>query len=442
MTVGVVTPCDAATCPNCGECIYPNPGLAGAIMAAYNNTIEPAIAYLEYEIMAWWTVVYRAYKGAFLLVLDWVAGQMVDWFSTLWHYNLYPSLQAMARQLSVADTEQAFALGMFSDAKHFLRVKRTLEDLDLAGHRAQRVSDNVCVAGSMMGGMTRAALFSRAYNATAPAERLDRSANALRTVPEGSGAKVPSLMATGAAAGTNPDMKARWDAYRSRYCRDKYNNGYPVNGDKGCIGTNDDGSTDRNFADQDIDVIGQIFMKDTIDLTDYYTMQNLDALIINIAEPFVKDSAPPGSDKNVTGQAAILDAQAYKAKRQLVYDSLYHLVARRVQGSGQQMKEFIASIREDAGLDPITASENPSRNEVMQALLTERFRSGTYALQQIDEPENNRREMVIEQALQVMQMSDQLDLMDRYSLLLASKAGMQIRTQNLLSVSAGGAPVK
>ena len=62
--------------------------------------------------------------------------------------------------------------------------------------------------------------------------------------------------------------------------------------------------------------------------------------------------------------------------------------------------------------------------------MTQRFRSGKYSLRQIDEPENNQREQVIEQALQLIQMSDELDLMDHYSLLLASQVSEERTARN------------
>ena len=81
---------------------------------------------------------------------------------------------------------------------------------------------------------------------------------------------------------------------------------------------------------------------------------------------------------------------------------------------------------------------SPSHIEIMQALTVERARSGRYALEQIDEPENNRREMVIQQALQIMQMNDQLDLMDRYSLLLAAQVGAEVKEAKVLGIAASG----
>ena len=292
--------------------------------------------------------------------------------------------------------------------------------------RAGRPSDNVCVAATVTSGMTRTTAFSRAYNAAAPTERLPRSANRVNAA-----AGAPVLTSS------VEDMNERWKVYLSRYCNQNYNNGAA-----GCTAM-------QAFADQDIDVAGAVFSKDTIDVTNKETRRSLDDLVTNLAEPFIKDPAAPASAQSMAGQTALLEGQAYKAKRQLVYDSLYHIISRRVPGSpdnplapqGSQLKDFIAAIRDGTGELPST-SPNPSRNEVMRALITQRFRNGKYALTQIDEPENNRRQMVIQQALQLMQMNEQLDLMDHYALLLAAEAGQEVRETKGLGTAAGGSAFK
>ena len=75
-------------------------------------------------------------------------------------------------------------------------------------------------------------------------------------------------------------------------------------------------------------------------------------------------------------------------------------------------------------------------------MITQRFQSGKYALGQIDEPENNQREQVINQALQLIQMSDQMDLMDHWSVLLAAQVGGEIVNRTSFTSGSNGAPLK
>ena len=356
---------------------------------------------------------------------------MGGWWGTFWYYNLLPTMQMMTDQLSVSPAEQSLSIGYFMDAANLSSLRLKIKERELETHRELRPSGNTCVAGTIVGGMTRVASFRRAYNASAPTEKLPRTSNAVGLPSE---------------RGIAADINDRWNEYVTRYCRKDYNNGTPA-GPAECL-------VDAPFADQNLNVTGLIFLKDTLDLTNLVTgpdlKRNIDDLITNIAEPFAKRIVPLSTLSSLQGQIVILEGEAYKAKRQVIYDSLYHIVARRIPGSVDRTlpidplapNGYVSLLREAAGVTPPPAtviSPNPSHNEIMQALMVERFRSGQYALGQIDEPENNRREMVIQQALQVMQMNDQLDLMDRYSLLLAAQVGAEVKAAKFLGIASSGA---
>jgi len=170
------------------------------------------------------------------------------------------------------------------------------------------------------------------------------------------------------------------------------------------------------------------------------------------------------------GKDGILNALSYRTRRQVVYDSLFYIISRRVPGGfnpaaqsqppavntpaplggtengGTQLVDLLRAVRKATGEDPNTGcgpnanclSPDPSRNELFRALVAQRFQSGQYALRQIDEPENNAREQVVDQALQLMQMNDQLELMDHYSLLLSSEISNEIvERTNFTSASPG-----
>jgi hypothetical protein len=287
-----------------------------------------------------------------------------------------------------------------------------MED-DINSHREQRPSEQVCVAGTVTGSMTRASTFRRAYEMAATAERAPRGSN-------------DTSAASGNAAYKNigSAMKADWQNYVTNYCDQNYNGG--ASGCPGASGT---------MPGRDLDVTGEIFMKDTIDLkgtTDPNAKQVIDDLLKNIAEPFAKDPVAAGSLDSSKGQQTMLNSQAYRAKRQVIYDALYHIISRRAPGAGtaggaDDEATYLGQIRQAAGLDPSYFSQNPSHNEIMEVMMSERFRTGQYSIEQIDEPENNDREMVVQQAFQAMLLSDQLDLLDRYGLVLAAQASAEVK---------------
>lgn len=396
----------------CSVCIPINQ-VGTAITQNYSSTIVPALAQSLATISAYFAAAVASYIDAVLDKIDDVTDAIVGWIDTFWYYSLQPSLQAMADQLTAMSADQAAAIGGFLDAAELNRVLMDFKDRQITSHREQRMDARLCEGAVVVSGLTHTAAFRRAYNAAAPAEMLPRSANAAGTA---------------AATGTAADIDARWKNYTARYCQKAYNNGA-----SGC-------AADSPFVNQDIDVTGTVFLKDTIDVTNNDVKKSVDDLIINIAEPFAKNVIPPGAVNSATGQESVLDGESFKARRQTIYDALYHIVSRRIPGSGSDMATLISPVRAAAGISSV--SNNPSHNEVMQALTQEKFRSGKYALSEIDEPENNQRELVLQQVLQMIQMNDQLDLMDRYALLLAAQVGEEVNSMKSAGSAADEAPVK
>jgi hypothetical protein len=325
-----------------------------------------------------------------------IADNIVQWIDTFWYYNMRPAMQEQTEQLNVQETATIRDRGGFEDASEQNRLVNQMNRVEVDSIREYQPGENVCVAGTITGGMARANVISRAYARAAPVEKFNRTDN------RGGGP---------AAASRAGDASARFDNYVARYCNPQDNGGQSA-----CTGG-------TPFMDADIDVTGQIFAKDTIDLTDPDTQRSVDDLIRNIAEPFTVNNIPPEALTSAQGKQMMLELEAYKAKRQLIYTALDFIVSRRAPGS--QMGAFLGEMRDVAGVNAVDISANPSHNEIMEVMMNERFRTGAYSVDQIDSPENNEREMVIQQAFQVMQMHDQLDLMDRYALMLAAETGVE-----------------
>jgi hypothetical protein len=373
-------------------------------------------------------------------------------------------------ELNVALAEQSYALGAFQDVMNAVRNRRVLDNLQIKDQRAVRPSGQVCMAATIIGGLPRATGFADGFNAVGASSKLWRSANNFNA---------PSH------AGMAADMEWRWRQYVQNWCNADYNDGHA-----GCTATS-------ARAGNDVDIAGLIFGQDTIPLTPLVPMGNPPALnspayfdiqemVTNLAEPFSKD--PVTADPAHGGKAAILQSVSYKTKRQVAYDGIDYVISRRVPGGLNYPSQqndlqsgnlpypppdpnanpptydyayFLWQIRAltgEEGPEPTDAmlangqtppllgsnftSPNPSRNEVLRALMTQRYRSGHYSLEGIDEPENNRRQMVIDQALQLIQMNDQLDLMDHEMLLLASQISSEVEQEHGFTTVSEGAPLK
>ncbi|MDE2335997.1 MAG: hypothetical protein KGL10_01675 [Alphaproteobacteria bacterium] len=473
LTVGHVKTCRAQICGTCGNiCIAPN-SLSDALNAIYNDTIQPALDTAQQELVAYMGPMVSIFNDAIFPVLDWTKRQFDALIDTLWYYNLLPSMQDMARQLNTADAEQSFARGAFEDAANINRAAATVADMQIADHRALRPAAAICMAGTMMSGMTRATSFSDGYNAAADVGKIWRSANDYDMPAHG---------------GMALDMQYVWQhqdpvnnqaaGYVPYWCNTADNAG-----NAGC-------TQNGAYVDQDVDVAGTVFGEDTIPLTTGFPKPlpsacvtnpeavdalscnspasvNLDRLVVNLAEPFVKDPVTANPDKG--GKAAILASVSYKAKRQVVYDGLNYVISRRVPAGLNYADEsasnkytnnqlslnladpptqyqpgfqpLLKQIRALTGED-VTTADNPSRDEILRALMTQRFRSGMYAVGQINEPENSQREMVVDDALQVIQMSDDLDIMDHEMLLLASQVSNEVESQYDFGNASEGTPMK
>lgn len=397
LSLNVTTSCKAQAQCVCSLCTYAAGGMSTAITLVNTTTTLPGIAIATTQISLKFLEAMAAFNMAVAAKVLEVGKNMTDWFDVFWLYNLRPAMQAMTIQINTADSDQSNMVGQFTDGFDANRTNMAIMGVEIDTHRAMRPSENVCVSATAVGGMTNAANLRRAYGTAAPRERLARTA---------------ARSGTPAANGPGADQRARWEDYVANYCDPDLNGGAA-----GC-------TSDGSMKGRDLDVSGEIFMKDTIDVRNAETRKVVDDLITNIIEPVTMQPIPVQTLAGPQGQETFLKGESYKARRQVLYDAVYHIVGRRVPGSN--MGTYINPIREAAGINASNFVDSPSHNEVMEVMMAERFRAGTIGVNQIDEPENNNRELVVQQAFQAMQMSDQIDLLDRYALILAARVGANI----------------
>lgn len=397
LSLNVATSCKSQAQCVCSLCTYAAGGMSTAITLVNTGTTLPGIGIATTRITLKFTTAMVAFDLAVAAKIFEVGRNINDWFDVFWTYNLRPAMQAMTVQLNTADTDQANQIGSFTDSVDANRTNMAIAQTEIDTHRAVRPGENVCVGATAVGGMTKVASFRKAYAAAAPRAALSRSG---------------ASKGTAAANGPGADQKERWNDYISNFCEPGMNGGAA-----GCTSAGP-------LAGRDLDVTGEIFLNTTIDIRNDNTLKSIDALVKNVVEPVTMAPVPAASLAGPQGQEAFLKGEAYKARRQVLYDAVYYIISRRIPGSS--MGSYINPIREAAGIDPSSFSDSPSHNEILEVMMTERFRAGTMGVNQIDEPENNNRELVIQQAFQAMQMSDQIDLLDRYALILAARVGANV----------------
>lgn len=325
-----------------------------------------------------------------------------DWLDDFLVNELTPAMQDQTGQLNALIIDQTRQLASAVDGQI---MNQTLRMRDIEEARARREatpSETVCVSGSVSGGMTRSRVLSKAMSRALPAETLGVSGN-----QPGSAAEF----------GDTGYQRHRFENYVNLYCNPESNDG------EGCFG-----NPAAPYPDQDILVREVLFKENTIDLESTPgRRQSVTDLVANLVEP---EAPSPVSVSDATGtlegRERYLQNRAIRAQRALAKKVVYDVVARRTPGS--RMGDYVQELRNSAGVDLVDMSENPSWNELVNALAEERFWSGVYNIDNITEPEATMREKITVQALEVLQLNDLLDQYRNISMLAASQAAHKTMT--------------
>gem|GEM_PF-7067070 len=399
----------AEAAPCVMPCILNLPAAISSFGTTINTAATKATAEIEKAIG----------KNTAALVTDGQTGIIADRITYLqnftmnfWIKVLRPQFSQVASQFSVLEAMKKSMIGLAMDGRAQNRVMMELQKEELKARRATRPSANVKIAATMAGGMGRIKAIKDNYNLAGTVATVERTSNQKKSDDTGGAASDEEDHSSGSLT----DFKDRWNDYITRYCEVDENNGY-----SGC-------SEDQTYAAEDIDVSATLFSKETIDLTDEDVAKAVNDLVVNIAEPFVKEFVVGNVSESIEGRRAILDVEKYRAKRQVVYDAVNHIVSRRVPGS--QLGQYIFEMRKDSGIGVDNIGANPSYNEIMHVMTSERFRNGRYAIGQVDEPENNQRERVIQSAYYLMQLDDIMEVMDKQALLLTAQISEEINSSD------------
>ncbi len=404
LTVGYLTMSVATSCPaqaqvcSCGICVLQGKTAVSAVFLEISAQTATQIGIATGIINTQYALAAEAFGLQAAARFGQVIIDIMDWFDTYWYYNEKPAMQAMTEQANVMDAIQTATMSTFRDGAEMLRTQHVMSELRFQSERELQTSEQLCVVGSVSGSLARAHALTDAYGRAAAADAARRSGGEKGTSGE---------------RGTAADIAARWQDVRTRYCDPDENNGQNT-----CVSSG-------GFVNADIDVAGSVFEKDTIDVTDPAVRHAVDTLVANIAEPFIENNIPESQLATTVGIQRQLERDEVRAKRQTIHSALQYTIARRAPASGNGA--FVAAIRDTAGIPPDLLSNNPSYHEIMDAMLVERYRSGQYTLDQADTPANAERDVTVQNAFQVMQMHDYLELLDRYALMLAAQTGIEVR---------------
>ena len=342
-----------------------------------------------------------------------------NFLKQFWFYDMRPGLQDWTAQYNVAITNNAFNIAQFFDAQTQMQTERDKDVRELQAHRSSRPSEKTCTASSNIAGLIRSAQIRDSLAQAGAREAL------LGTLPDtaGGGLYVGSA-GTPSEGGKANAVKLAYQKFQDKYCNVADSDSFVC-------------AADGPRKDQDLLLSDAILKPDTIKYEDPDVQETVDDLLRNIIEPQVYTPSTNISEvtiRTAAGQEAILEKRSELAKRQALWHLAYWIVGHKASGS--QSNQWLAPLRQEAKIHSTTIGANPSYYEIMRAMTSDRYRTNRYGIEGIEDPENTARSLVAQQAITAMMLNDQMDLMDRYAVVIGSQLASQIETRAVAGVDA------
>lgn len=323
---------------------------------------------------------------------------LVQWWDTMWYYNLRPSWQSLTDQLTTALADQARTFQSALDAEHEVQTSLEYQKNELESQRDY--SGEVECGQSTAGGFGRAAEFARGMR-----QGWQNNAVAIMTNKPG----------TPGAGGQNQMSAYRNEVFENTFCDPSDNAGY-----------NTCGATNPELYNADIDVAGTVYNNLTIPVDDPAKgdgyAQATQAIMYNLVGAPGAEPINPSAMGSAEGQHSWLSRRSYLARYAAIQSAPALVLSWRMPGSA--MGEVAANLRKQTGLDDSKISQNPSYKELMHTLSVDRFNSGNYATRIFVSKNALEREKLALNTLYLMQLRDYHDLLERWALTLAVQLSM------------------
>ena len=430
VNVTTSTPAQAFLCMNGNNCIM-GAGLSTGITTNNLQFNTSAAAQISLALGAYLVLIAGAWVGAMEYATNTATKEVRGTIDTFFFYNQRPALQAMTEQVNIADAAQALEIIKFNDAKQANIVALDLQEQEMDSKERNKATEDGCIAATVTGGMTRSDVIKTAYAATAPIMAVS-GASSLN--PNGSPALGRGANAVGsgaAAGGMGADVKARFQNYKEKYC-DPNTNG----GKSGCTAAGP-------YANRDLDVAGEIFLKKTINLKDQAGVESVvNDLVTNITEPFVPDPLRGDVVNTSTGMNKMKERETYRARRQVGRDAMYHIIADRAPANTSAASAFVNEISEAAGVSAPSLPQNTSVNETMDVLSARQFQTGQYGIGLQEDTVATAKQLAFIEGIGAMNTSQTLDSADRMMLLMAAQASSNINKSKQFSSKSSFMQVK
>lgn len=330
--------------------------------------------------------------------IDATEKKMIEWWKTMWTFNMRPSMQLMTEQLGTAIAEQTKEIMSADDAQMVNETNAEMQQTEAADATNMAPDENGCSTATVVGGLGRAATISKAMQ---------------KAMQDQSQAAGINKKGTPGARG-----RAAWNAHRAenyeRYFCDPSSNG----GQDTCAA----GTPNPNpFANADTQFTKYISNKLTIPVSSAADGEALKVAVTtgidNLVGSPAADPILPGGASKSAAQEQTMARRAMLARNAAARAVPSVMAGNRMPGS--KMAEWVNEIQTASGMPSGDLSENPSYREVIHAVTVGRFNSGKYAFGSISDRNKVEMEKLRLATFNLILLRDYYELLERTALTLA-----------------------
>jgi hypothetical protein len=338
----------------------------------------------------------------------------VEFAKKWWKEEFLPALKDMTAQIYAYRVFQTWELGRMTDAVDINRTARVEQEQRVTSQQTHTPNEQICVAGSFRFTLAQT---SRTADALTRGYRKDLEKRGNNFIAE----------VFGKPMGADPaqDQKLRWDEYCKHFFDPDTNNRISA-----CTGAPEP----ARIINGDIS-IESFLLKDTIDMSKVEEYKSAEALLQNLVQPLITYRLPDKVIDTAIGKEYLLRMQHLTAINNIARDVVASIIARRTGSApspgpvgGKSVADMVKEIRIKAGIDPSLISDNPSYNEIMQALTKERFFGPEYFVRMANNAAAIKQEQTAVSAYITIQMQDIYRLQEQINALLAARAALKVQS--------------
>jgi len=353
-----------------------------------------------------------------LYAIQCVEKSLVTAWTQAWHEGMKEALKNALRQVNVVMMEEGRQVQSLMDASSNLGAKDDKDKLSAGSEKENRPSVHANVAASAAKGYGRAMLFSRAMRKAIPQEMINIAYTKKGSINYENSAKYLSY---------------RIDNFLNLYCDADGNGGLFTDSCK---------ATDENFYNADIKPTKFLYSRLTLPADpakdpEHKTLKALVDLRANLFGVPIRNPIDKSTLNTTKGKESFMNRRGELARYGAIMSVHNFIESRRMPGSsmGSWMKDILGKTSEGASEEWYRNMNNPSYKELIHGMTIDRFNNEKYTLNLLTNTSDIRMEKLSLSALQLVQLRDYYELLERTALVLSVEVAMMVENAESFSQS-------